>query len=216
MSEWDFRTVSKNIHIARGSRIHNTCSIGHGSCIGYPSELSVEPVILSAHCSIGCFCVIEKGVVLEDNVSLDHYCRIDALTRVGNNTRIRYGARVHEKVQIGSHCVIAGNCPDRTVIEDYVTHMGRIAHAYKEPFAGWNARVQESPYIESYTVIGANALIIGGVHIGHHTYIAAGEVVKQNVPPKSVVYKGRIYPADEWQGELKELGFFDFNGDTSL
>jgi len=35
-------------------------------------------------------------------------------------------------------------------------------------------------------LIGANAIIIGGIEIGEDSIIAANEVVKENVPTKSI------------------------------
>jgi acetyltransferase-like isoleucine patch superfamily enzyme len=50
--------------------------------------------------------------------------------------------------------------------------------------------------IEDYVFIGENATILMGVHIGHHSIIAAGTVVKENtkIPPYSLVagVPGRI------------------------
>ena len=204
------RIIGTNVYIAPGSRIHPSCQIGHGSCIGYPSETSKEPVVIGPNCTIGCFCVIHSGAAIGQGVSIDHYSRIGSMTTVGDYTFILYGARIHDRVTIGAHCRIAGNCPERTVIGDYVTHMGRLVHSYRQPFADWDTTEEPSPHIESYCVIGANALVIGGVRIGHHSYIAAGEIVREDVPPKSVVYRGQVIPAEQWEGRLKDLGFFNF------
>jgi len=50
--------------------------------------------------------------------------------------------------------------------------------------------------IEDYVFIGENATILKGVHIGHHTVVAAGSLVKENtrIPPYSLVagVPGRI------------------------
>ena len=41
--------------------------------------------------------------------------------------------------------------------------------------------------IEDDIWIGANAVILPGVTIGHHTVVAAGAVVTKDVPPHSLV-----------------------------
>jgi serine acetyltransferase len=44
-----------------------------------------------------------------------------------------------------------------------------------------------APEIQHHVVIRCNAVIIGDITVGHHSYIAAGSVVRHNVPPYSMV-----------------------------
>ncbi len=41
--------------------------------------------------------------------------------------------------------------------------------------------------IDDNVLIGANAIILPGVHIGSHSYISAGSVVTRSIPPNSIV-----------------------------
>lgn len=43
------------------------------------------------------------------------------------------------------------------------------------------------PYLESYVKVGANAVVIGDVHIGNHVTIGAGAVVTKSIPDNCVV-----------------------------
>lgn len=203
------RLIGTGIKIFPGSEIDPSCIIGHGSCIGYPVQGKSESAKIGPDCSIGCFCVVHAGATLQRGVRLDHYCRVGTGTVIGEFTYLLYGARVHDNVRIGKRCRISGNCSDRVIIEDYVTHFGRLAHSYREPLADWDTTDEPSQYIESYAVIGANALIVGPVRIGRNSYVAAGEVVRSDVPPNSVVYRGKVYSAKEWRGRLHEFNFFE-------
>ncbi len=42
--------------------------------------------------------------------------------------------------------------------------------------------------VENNVYIGAGAIILPGVRIGHHSIIGAGSVVTRNIPPESVAY----------------------------
>jgi len=43
------------------------------------------------------------------------------------------------------------------------------------------------PYFEENVKVGANAVIIGDIHIGHNVYIGAGAVVTKSVPDNCTV-----------------------------
>lgn len=202
------------IQVFPGVSIDQTCIVGHGSVLGYPgsfvNEVAKTPAtVVSPNCHIGCYCVIEAGTRLEERVCVDHYVRVGPSARIGAGTRLLYGTRIHEDVQIGQNCRISGNCPDRTIIGDMVTHFGRMHHSYNMPFSDWDETVEDSPRIGNRSVIGANAILVGGISVGDNCYIAAGEIVRRDVPSRSIVYHGKIIPGSQWRGRLSQYGFFD-------
>ena len=97
-------------------------------------------------------------------------------------------------VTVGHDSIIGGNAPDRTIIGNRVRHFGRIVHAQRDRSGGWDATEEPSPVICDGVLIGANAIIIGGIEIGKDSVIAANEVVKENVPEKSIFSHGKIKP----------------------
>ncbi len=157
---------------------------------------------------IGPFVTIYKGALIEAAAKIDPYCRIGHSTVVGRQTRILYGARVHDDVVIGDNCVIGGNCSNRVHIGNQVIHFGRITHRFNDPHADWHETNEPSLKIGDGSVIGAQALLVGDITIGNHVYIAAGEIVRESVPSCSIVYKGRIYKHDEWNGSLADTTFW--------
>lgn len=192
-------------------------SIGYGSVIGYPSiDLPEDqdscPTMIGTCTRIGCHCVVEAGASIGAHVKVDHYVRIGPGSVIGDYTRMLYGARVHCDVRIGKRCRIGGNCPDRAVFEDDVTHFGRLAHEYNLPSGDWDKHEEPSPIIGARSIIAAGALVIGGVRIGRNVFVAAGEIVRNDIPDRSVVYKGQVIPGDSWHGQLSVHGFFDWMG----
>lgn len=54
----------------------------------------------------------------------------------------------------------------------------------------------KAPTVEDYCLIGAGAVILGDIRIGHHAKIGAGAVVAEDVPPYATVVapKMRVLP----------------------
>lgn len=168
-------------------------TIGHCSCIGYPEEKETSLEIKDS-VSIGAFCVISMGSVLENKVELEHYSRVDSNSRIGEGTKLLYGSRVHYKVEIGRNCIIGGaNCVDRTIIGNNVRLFGRLVHR-QDKTGDWHETEEPSPRIEDDVLIGANAIIVGGITIGKGSIIAAGEVVTKDIPPYSFFKYGEYRP----------------------
>ena len=151
---------------------------------------------------IGSFCLIEADVRLGLRVQVDAYCRICRGTVVGDDSRILYGAQVFEDVRIGSRCIIGGSLADRVIVEDNVTYFGETAHAYRLPgsLENWDSTEQPSAIIRSRSVVGQNALLVGGISVGPGAYISAGEIVRCDVPPNTVFWRGAILPLADFRG----------------
>ena len=97
---------------------------------------------------------------------------------IGDYTRIGLHNTIIGPVTIGSHVNLA---------------QGITVTALNHNFEDTNRRIDEqgvstTPVIIGDDVwIGANAVILPGVHIGNHCVVAAGAVVTKDVPPHSLV-----------------------------
>lgn len=78
-------------------------------------------------------------------------------------------------LEIGNGCSIASGVHIYThAVQDWVVSEGKKEKS-KKPVK-----------IEDYVSIGANAVVLPGVTIGHHSIIGAGSVVIESVPPGSI------------------------------
>jgi serine O-acetyltransferase len=84
-------------------------------------------------------------------------------TKLGHNG---IGVVINKKAKIGKYCFIGQNVV-----------IGGISDIH----------VNKIPVIEDHVKIFANACVIGGVVVGHHSQIAAGSTVYKDVPPFSLV-----------------------------
>ena len=119
--------------------------------------------------SLGDYSVIESFACINNAVG-------DVI--IGDYTRIGLHNTIIGPVTIGNHVNLA---------------QGITVTALNHNFADPNKRIDEQGVsttpvvIEDDIWIGANAVILPGVTIGHHSVVAAGAVVTKNVPPHSLV-----------------------------
>lgn len=102
----------------------------------------------------------------------DVYLFKDAVLTIGNSyINSNCTLRVTNKVIIGNGCAIAWN----------VSIMDSEFHCI-------DGKLNASPIIiEDHVWVGANSTILPGVTVGYGAIVAAGAVVKDNVPPKCLV-----------------------------
>ena len=96
---------------------------------------------------------------------------------IGDHTRIGLHNTIIGPVTIGSHVNLA---------------QGITVTALNHNFEDTNKRIDEQGVRTPVTIgddvwIGANAVILPGVHIGNHCVVAAGAVVTKDVPAHSLV-----------------------------
>lgn len=99
-------------------------------------------------------------------VRIGDHTYINALVRFGPNG---------SGVSIGNHCLIGPRVSFET---------GSHSLLYDHTFG--REHLSEEIVIEDRVWIGANAVILKGVTIGHEAVIAAGAVVTRDVPPRTV------------------------------
>ncbi len=133
--------------------------------------------------------------------------RVGYGARIGHEVRLVYGAYVCDRVHIGDGARVAGFVCDGAVIGARLTMMGRLVHEYSRPHRGWWEVDEPAPLIHGDTVVGFDALVVGGVAVGPRSYVAAGAVVTRDVPPGHVVTgTNGLTPAGDWPGaRLEEL-----------
>jgi acetyltransferase-like isoleucine patch superfamily enzyme len=145
-----------------------------------------------------------RGSYIDQNVYI-HACPNGV--EIGPNTYIMHGAILHvynfrnlphagirigRDSLIGEYTIIRGQggvtIGDR-VYTSPMTQLIAVNHVYtnpKRPFIEQGITAQ-GIIVEDDVWLGANAVVIDGVHIGKGAVVAAGAVVTKDVPPHSVV-----------------------------
>lgn len=198
--------------------------IGDGCTLGAPKEARLrdyqrapDEVDAGPAVRIGERCMLASQVVLYEGVVVGDDCVVEDRVRIGYDSciearcRIVYGAYLCDRVHVGADARVAGFVCDGTRIGARSTVMGDLVHEYTRPHEDWWDVDEESPVIESDSVIGYGARVIGPVRIGPCAYVAAGAVVTRDVPPESVVTGvNQQTPAAAWPGQRLQglIGFW--------
>ena len=140
-----------------------------------------------------------------DHVEIENSCRNSAIPMLDMKdipARIEPGAIIREQVTIGKNAVIMMGAilnigaivGEGTMIDMGVVMGGRAtvgAHCHigaGTVLAGVVEPASATPVIvEDNAFIGANAVVIEGVHVGKNAVVAAGSVVISDVPDNAVV-----------------------------
>lgn len=135
----------------------------------------------------------DMQVLLSDGgrIQIDQECSFQrrvALTAVGGNLHIGKGVALNrnciivcrEKIYIADDCIFGPN----VVVYDH-DHIFSKSRIEKEKFKTGEIVIEKGCWI------GANVTILRGTHIGEHSVIGAGTVVKGNIPPYSLVVSDR-------------------------
>lgn len=124
------------------------------------------------------------------------------ITHKGKNVYYEKGFRVfsgHHNIFLGSHISLvdtlinAGNTVGKVTIDDYaffghgVSLLAR-GHDYTVFNEARHATITERPiHIQEGAWIGSKTIILGGVTVGKHSVVAAGSIVKKDVPDYAIV-----------------------------
>ncbi len=139
---------------------------GRHSVIHHSARMDTPPY---RKFSLGDYSVIESFACINNAVG-------DVM--IGDHTRIGLHNTIIGPVIIGSHVNLA---------------QGITVTALNHNFENSKKRIDEQGVSTSAVVIeddiwiGANAVILPGVTIGHHSVVAAGAIVTKDVPPHSLV-----------------------------
>ncbi len=196
------KQLEQNIFVSENVVCGKNISIGPGTQIGYgdPKDGKIQ---IGNNVKIGAYCLIYYGAKISDGVYIDDYCKVGVDSSIGINTKILYGKHIYDEAVIGNNCIIGGHVADRTIIQDNVTYMGEIAHSHRHPDEDWDLTIEPSPTIKKGSVVGVNAILIGGIEIGPCAYIGAGEIVRVNVNEGMCFIKGEAKPLKFYRGIFK-------------
>lgn len=140
--------------------VHETSYIDEGVEIGDGTKIWHFSHILKGS-RIGKNCIIGQNVVIGPDVTVGNRCKIQ------NNVSLYKGVVLEDEVFCGPSCVFTNVYNPRAFIER--------KHEFRQTL------------VKRGATIGANATIVCGVTIGEYALIAAGAVVKKDVPPHAIV-----------------------------
>ncbi len=134
--------------------------------------------------------IVDEGVTIGNDTKIWHFSHIQSGAVIGSSCSLGQNVNISNNVQIGSHVKIQNNVSiyEGVTIEDYVFCGPSCVFTNDlTPRARYSKNYQyKNTLIRHDATIGANATIVCGHEIGHHSMIAAGAVVASNVPPHAL------------------------------
>ncbi|MGQ3012785.1 MAG: acyl-ACP--UDP-N-acetylglucosamine O-acyltransferase [Flavobacteriales bacterium] len=163
--------IGANVIIDPFTVIHKNVEIGDGTWIG-------SNVTIMEGARIGKNCKIFPGAVLSAIPQDLKYQGEDTTVEIGDNTTIREFVTINRgtsdkwKTVVGANCLVMAYCHiahdcivgNHCILANGVTLAGHIL-------------------VGDYANIGGLTAVQQFVHIGQHTYIAGGSLVRKDIPP---------------------------------
>ncbi|HLN17541.1 MAG TPA: acyltransferase [Acidimicrobiales bacterium] len=168
---------------------------GRGSCLAFPQGalFNERYIHIGEDTLVGPHCCISAGMAPGQEMPTDPVVRIGDRTLIGRDSHI-VG---HWDIQIGDDI--------QTGPRVYITDQN---HTYTDPDVpvGRQWPVEAAVRIGSGSWLGANVVVLPGTSIGEHVVVAAGAVVRGEVPDRCVVagvparIVRRYVPGEGWVG----------------
>jgi bifunctional UDP-N-acetylglucosamine pyrophosphorylase / glucosamine-1-phosphate N-acetyltransferase len=165
---------------------------------------------IGADCRVGA-CSIVHNSILEAAVEVFPFSmvadsKLDAQSHVGPFARLRMGVHLGERAHIGNFVELkktdlgAGSksmhlayLGDSTIGESVNIGAGTITCNY-------DGQKKHATVIGPGAFVGSNSTLIAPVEIGEGAYIAAGSVINQKVPPKTLALgRSRQVNKEDWK-----------------
>ncbi|MCW5656387.1 MAG: N-acetyltransferase [Burkholderiaceae bacterium] len=135
--------------------------------------------------------IVDAGAQIGDGCLVWHFVHISAGARIGRACSIGQGVFVGNDVRIGDRVKIQNHVSvyDAVTIEDDVfCGPSMVFTNVYNPRATVPRRTEYRPtLVRQGATLGANCTIVCGVTIGRHAFVAAGAVVRHDVPDFALV-----------------------------
>ena len=128
-----------------------------------------DDVVAGGNLQTGHHALIREETVLGDDVLVGTQVVIDGATTVGNEVSMQTGVYVPRETEIGDRVFLG---PNATLLND--------------PYPLRTDESLEGPTLKEDVSVGANATVLPGVSIGEGSFVAAGAVVVEDVPPETL------------------------------
>lgn len=134
---------------------------------------------------------VDQPVEIGNGTKIWHFCHVSKGAKIGQNCSLGQNVYVGSRVDIGNNCKIQNNVSvyDLVTLEDNVfCGPSMVFTNDMNPRAAFPKGGEWIPTIvKTGASLGANSTILCGYTIGRHAFVAAGSVVRFNVPDYSIV-----------------------------
>ncbi len=134
---------------------------------------------------------IDEPVEIGPGTKIWHFCHISQGAKIGRGCSLGQNVYVGSRVSIGNNCKIQNNVSvyDLVTLEDDVfCGPSMVFTNDMNPRAAFPKGGKWIPtLVKRGASLGANCTIVCGITIGSHAFVAAGSLVRRDVPDSAVV-----------------------------
>ena len=155
--------------------------------------------------------IVDDGAHIGAGTRIWHWVHVSAGARIGRECSLGQNVYVGNRVAIGDHCKIQNNVSvyDNVTLEDGVfCGPSMVFTNVYNPRAEISRKDEyRDTLIRRGATLGANCTIVCGVTVGQYAFIAAGAVVREDVPDFALIggVPGRLLGWMSRFGERLEL-----------
>ncbi|WP_254861446.1 acyltransferase [Halovivax gelatinilyticus] len=173
--------------MSANATLEGDCTIDDGATVGYAYGDDTEPPAIGAESTIRAGTIVYDDVVMGAGCQTGHYALIRELTELGDNVLVGTNAVIDGRTTVGQNVSIQSGVyiPSDTTIGDDV-FLGPYAVLTNDPYPIRQDVSLEGPTLEDGVSVGANATILPGVTVGEGSFVAAGAIVTEDVPPETL------------------------------
>ncbi len=134
---------------------------------------------------------VDEPVEIGQGTKIWHFCHVSKGAKIGRSCSLGQNVYVGSRVVIGNNCKIQNNVSvyDLVTLEDNVfCGPSMVFTNDMNPRAAFPKGGKWIPtLVKTGASLGANCTIVCGITIGRHAFVAAGSLVRKDVPDYAVV-----------------------------
>ncbi|WP_207589632.1 DapH/DapD/GlmU-related protein [Halomontanus rarus] len=155
--------------------------------IGYAYDEETQEPVIGSDATIRPGTIIYDDVIIGDGFSTGHNAVVREFTEIGDDVLVGTNTTIDGNTTVGSHVSMQTGVyvPSETTIKNHV-FLGPYAVLTNDPYPLRQDIDLKGPIIEDHVSIGANATVLSGVTVGRGSFVAAGAVVTEDVPERTL------------------------------
>ena len=162
------------------------CRIAESADI-LPPEGAQSPARIGSDSIVRAGTVVYPDVVTGNRFQTGHHAVVREQTTVGHDCIVGSQVVVESRSDLGDEVNLqtGSYVPSDTTMGDRV-FLGPRAVLTNDPYPQRHGVDLAGPTIEDHVTVGANATVLPGVTLGEGSFVAAGAVVTEDVPPSTL------------------------------
>lgn len=170
-----------------GENIGTDTTVQEGATIGHAYDEGTDPPVIGSGATVRAGTIIYDDVVIGDRFNTGHHALVRERTTIGHDVLVGTHSIIDGYSALGSRVSLQSNVyvPSYTEIGDDV-FVGPNAVLTNDPYPIRTEHDLAGPTLKEGCSIGANATLLPDVTVGERSFVAAGAVVTQDVPPETL------------------------------